>query len=85
MDTKMMSRFEVMDAEMLATIEGGGKGICHYVYPGSNGYACRYSNGEWGQIVTKGTFETTLNVMVNGWVSSLGGGYNYATSYGRGQ
>lgn len=42
---------------------------------GSNGYACRYSNGEWGYIVTKSNFEATKDVIVNGWISSLGGGY----------
>ncbi|MGT2676479.1 garvicin Q family class II bacteriocin [Streptococcus pseudoporcinus] len=45
------------------------------MYPGSNGYACRYPNGEWGYIVTKSNFEATKDVVVNGWISPLGGGY----------
>ncbi|EGJ26596.1 hypothetical protein STRPO_0788 [Streptococcus porcinus str. Jelinkova 176] len=35
----------------------------------------RYPNGEWGYVVTKGNFEVTKDVIVNGWISSLGGGY----------
>lgn len=68
-------RFQSLSHEELQETVGGGKGICKYVYPGANGYACTYPNGEWGYIVTKGYFETVKDVMVNGWISSLGGGY----------
>ncbi|HEL1812580.1 garvicin Q family class II bacteriocin [Streptococcus suis] len=67
--------FNTMNEEMLSRVEGGGKGICQFVMAGSNGYSCRYSNGEWGYIVTKSPLEATLGVMADGWVSSLGGGY----------
>lgn len=53
MNTTLMKQFEIIDTDKLAHVEGGGKGICKFVMAGSNGYACRYSNGEWGYIVTK--------------------------------
>lgn len=52
-----------------------GNGYCKPVYYAANGYSCRYKNGKWDYIVTKGNLEATLGVMSNGWVSSLGGGY----------
>lgn len=70
-----MEQFNVLNADALAIIEGGGKGVCQFVMAGANGYSCRYSNGEWGYIVTKSNFEATKDVIVNGWISSLGGGY----------
>ncbi|MGT2866452.1 garvicin Q family class II bacteriocin [Streptococcus fryi] len=72
MNTK---KFKELDADVLSTVEGGGKGVCRFVMAGANGYSCRYDSGEWGYIVTKSPFEATLGVVVNGWVSSLGGGY----------
>lgn len=75
MNTETITQFDVLDTEILASVAGGGKGNCHYVYPGSNGYACRYSNGKWGYIVTKSNFEATKDVIVNGWISSMGGSY----------
>ncbi|MGT2739390.1 garvicin Q family class II bacteriocin [Streptococcus pantholopis] len=56
-------------------MEGGGTGICKPVYYAANGYSCRYSNGEWGYVVTKGAFQATTDVIAIGWVSSLAGGY----------
>lgn len=52
-----------------------GNGYCKPVYYAANGYSCRYKNGKWDYIVTKGNLEATLGVMSNGWVSSLGGEY----------
>lgn len=75
MNTESKSEFSPIMIEGLKNIIGGGKGTCKFIYPGSNGYACRYSNGEWGYIVTKSNFEATKDVILNGWVSSLGGGY----------
>lgn len=75
MNTTLTKQLEIIDTDKLAHVEGGGKGICKFVMAGSNGYACRYSNGEWGYIVTKSNFEATKDVIVNGWISSLGGGY----------
>ena len=43
---KTLEQFETLTSEQLATIKGGGKGICKPVYTGANGYSCRYSNGE---------------------------------------
>ena len=80
---KTLEQFETLTTEQLATIEGGGKGICKPVYTGANGYSCRYSNGEWGYVVTKGNFQAATDVIATGWVSSLGGAYGYATSWGR--
>ena len=80
---KTLEQFETLTSEQLATIEGGGKGICNPVYTGANGYSCRYSNGEWGYVVTKGNFQAATDVIATGWVSSLGGAYSYATSWGR--
>ncbi|MFU2164431.1 garvicin Q family class II bacteriocin [Streptococcus pluranimalium] len=70
MNTKAISQFELLD-----TAVEGGKGICKHVFSGSNGYACRYKNGEWGYFVTKGSFQTYPDIMANDWVSSLRGGY----------
>ncbi|RCW15894.1 ComC/BlpC family peptide pheromone/bacteriocin [Streptococcus gallolyticus] len=75
MNTKTFEQFDVMTDEALSTVEGGGKGCCKPVYYAANGYSCRYSNGEWGYVVTKGAFQATTDVIANGWVSSLGGGY----------
>ena len=80
---KMLEQFEILTDEPLSTVEGGGKGTCKPVYAGANGYSCRYSNGEWGYVVTKGNFQATTDVIATGWVSSLGGAYGYATSWGR--
>ena len=52
-----------------------GNGTCKFVMSGANGYSCRYPNGKWDYIVTKSPFEATKDVVVNGWVSSLAGGY----------
>ncbi|HEL0009895.1 TPA: garvicin Q family class II bacteriocin [Streptococcus equi subsp. zooepidemicus] len=75
MNTTLTKQFDIIDTDKLAHVEGGGKGNCQFVMAGSNGYACRYSNGEWGYIVTKSNVEATKDVIVNGWISSLGGGY----------
>ncbi|MCK1255765.1 garvicin Q family class II bacteriocin [Streptococcus uberis] len=75
MKTKSSKQFTELTVKDLSAVIGGAKGVCKYVYPGSNGYACRYPNGEWGYIVTKSNFEAPKDVIVNGWVSSLGGGY----------
>ena len=83
MNTKTFEQFDVMTDEALSTVEGGGKGYCKPVYYAANGYSCRYSSGEWGYVVTKGTFQATTDVIATGWVSSLGGAYGYATSWGR--
>ena len=83
MNTKTFEQFDVMTDEALSKVEGGGKGYCKPVYYAANGYSCRYSSGEWGYVVTKGTFQATTDVIATGWVSSLGGAYGYATSWGR--
>lgn len=57
---KTLEQFETLTSEQLATIEGGGKGICKPVYTGANGYSCRYSNGEWGYVSLKETFKRQL-------------------------
>ncbi len=75
MNTKSMEQFNVLNTDSLATVEGGGKGICKFVMEAANGYSCRYPNGEWGYVVTKSNFEATKDVIVNGWISSLGGSY----------
>lgn len=68
-------QFQVMTTEELMNINGGSKGVCKFIMAGANGYSCRYPNGEWSYIVTKGPLEATLGVISNGWISSLGGGY----------
>lgn len=83
MNTKAFEQFGVMNEVELSAVEGGGKGYCKPVYYAANGYSCRYSNGEWGYVVTKGVFQATTDVIANGWVSSLAGAYGYATSWGR--
>ena len=83
MNTKAFEQFDAMTDAELSAVEGGGKGYCKPVYYAANGYSCRYSNGEWGYVVTKGVFQATTDVIANGWVSSLGGAYGYATSWGR--
>ena len=83
MNTKTFEQFDVMTDAELSTVGGGGKGYCKPVYYAANGYSCRYSSGEWGYVVTKGTFQATTDVIATGWVSSLGGAYGYATSWGR--
>ncbi|MGT2756558.1 garvicin Q family class II bacteriocin [Streptococcus ovuberis] len=75
MNTTTMEQFNVLNADALATVEGGSKGDCKFVMAGANGYSCRYPDGKWAYIVTKSPFEATVDVMVNGWVSSLAGGY----------
>lgn len=57
---KTLEQFETLTSEQLATIEGGGKGICKPVYTGANGYSCRYSNGEWAMWSLKETFKRQL-------------------------
>lgn len=57
---KTLEQFETLTSEQLATIKGGGKGICKPVYTGANGYSCRYSNGEWGYVSLKETFKRQL-------------------------
>ena len=83
MNIKAFEQFGVMNEVELSAVEGGGKGYCKPVYYAANGYSCRYSNGEWGYVVTKGVFQATIDVIANGWVSSLAGAYGYATSWGR--
>ena len=83
MNTKAFEQFDVMTDAELSTVEGDGKGYCKPVYYAANGYSCRYSNGEWGYVVTKCVFQATTDVIANGWVSSLAGAYGYATSWGR--
>ena len=75
MNTKAFEQFDVMTDAELSTVEGDGKGYCKPVYYAANGYSCRYCNGEWGYVVTKGVFQATTDVIANGWVSSLAGGY----------
>ena len=75
MNTKAFEQFDVMTDAELSTVEGDGKGYCKPVYYAANGYSCRYSNGEWGYVVTKVVFQATTDVIANGWVSSLAGGY----------
>ena len=75
MNTKAFEQFGVMNEVELSAVEGGGKGYCKPVYYAANGYSCRYSNGEWGYVVTKSVFQATTDVIANGWVSSLAGGY----------
>lgn len=75
MNTQTISQFELLDTELLATVEGGSKGVCKFVMAAANGYSCRYPDGKWGYIVTKSPYEATVDVMVNGWISSLAGGY----------
>ena len=75
MNTKCFEQFDVMTDAELSTVEGDGKGYCKPVYYAANGYSCWYSNGEWGYVVTKGVFQATTDVIANGWVSSLAGGY----------
>lgn len=75
MNIQTISQFELLDTELLATIDGGSKGVCEFVMAGANGYSCRYPNGKWDYIVTKSPFQAAADVMVNGWISSLAGGY----------
>lgn len=75
MNIKTIEQFNTLYDDKLGNIEGGGKGVCKFVMEGANGYSCRYPNGEWGYIVTKSNFEATKDVIVNGWISSLGGSY----------
>ena len=75
MNTKAFEQFGVMNEVELSAVEGGGMEYCKPVYYAANGYLCRYSNGEWGYVVTKGVFQATTDVIANGWVSSLAGGY----------
>ncbi|AXQ79140.1 ComC/BlpC family peptide pheromone/bacteriocin [Streptococcus chenjunshii] len=83
MTAKTLQQFETMTDRQLSAVEGVGTGVCRPVYYAANGYSCRYSNGEWGYVVTKGAFQATTDVIANGWGSSLGGAHGYATSWGR--
>lgn len=74
MNTEIIDRFEVLNADRLASVVGGN-GVCRFVMATANGYSCRYDNGKWGYVVTKSPFEATRDVVVNGWISSMGGGY----------
>ena len=66
MNTENMKQFKILKPEMLATVEGGNRGVCRYVMSGANGYSCRYANGQWDYIVTKTPFQATRDVVVNG-------------------
>ncbi|MBF0699520.1 garvicin Q family class II bacteriocin [Streptococcus danieliae] len=59
----------------LQLLVAGTAGTCKFVMAGANGYSCRYPNGQWDYIVTKSPFEATKDTVVNGWISSMAGGY----------
>ncbi|MBJ6746191.1 garvicin Q family class II bacteriocin [Streptococcus sp. 121] len=59
----------------LQSLFAGTAGTSKFVMADANGYSCRYPNGQWGYIVTKSPFEATKDTVVNGWVSSMAGGY----------
>lgn len=40
MNIQTISQFELLDTELLATIDGGSKGVCEFVMAGANGYSC---------------------------------------------
>lgn len=64
---KVLEQFDTMTDAQLSAVAGGGKGVCRYVYGAANGYACRYSNGEWGYVVTKTNSQAALDTIVKGW------------------
>lgn len=75
MSTKYLQEFQTLTDTELASVSGGGLGYCKPVMEAANGYACRYSNGQWDYKVTKGVFQATTDVIANGWIKSMGQSY----------
>lgn len=64
-----------LNSRTLTNMYGGNSGTCKFIMEGANCYSCRYPNGKWDYIVTKGIFEATTNTITTGWAKSLGQGY----------